>query len=121
MTRAGGVDDLVDRFGGNLGARAVGDTHGALGAARGDQHGDLALQHGEPCLEILFAGQRCEFAFIDEENIDLPFLDQRAEIVAMTKLSLAVKATLRPALRATSIARRIARRGSSGSHRYPSR
>ena len=35
----------------------------------------------------------------------------------LTKLSDAVKAILRPALRATSIARRIARRGSSGSHR----
>ena len=62
----------------------MGDGDRALLRARGDQHRHLARDRREAGLEVVLTGQRGEFAFVDEQDVDHAVLDHRAEIVTVT-------------------------------------
>ena len=80
---AGGVDDLVDRLRRHFGPLAVMDGDRALFALGRDQQRHLAGDGGDARLEVAFARQRCQFVFVDEQDVDHTVVDHGAEIVAV--------------------------------------
>ena len=83
IARAGRVDHADHRFGRHFGALAARHGNRAVSAAGHDQHRHLVLQSGDPGVEIVEPGQRRQFDMVGEQYVDLPFGDQRAEIIAV--------------------------------------
>ncbi len=64
---------------------ALADRIGALFAARDDQCRDFGRQCSNAGVEIVQPGQRGQFMFVGKQDIDVAGIDQRAEIIAMTR------------------------------------
>src|SRR6185437_7905788 len=72
VARTGGIDDVLDRLGGDFGAFARCDRDRALLAASDDEYRNPARKLLDPRVEIDFAGQRRQFMLVGEQDVDQP-------------------------------------------------
>src|SRR5690606_38487529 len=83
VARARRVDHFGDRLGRDLRTLAVRHRDRAVRATRGDEDRDFPGHCGDAGFEVVLAGQRGQLVLVDEQDVDLALVDQRAEIVAV--------------------------------------
>src|SRR6476646_8032143 len=80
---AGGVDQFLDRLGGNIRTLAAANGKGPVLAARDDQGLDFRSDRGDGAVEMRNAGERVYLRLIGKKDVDPAAVEQLIESVAV--------------------------------------